>query len=100
MNLPTLVPIALTLFLLFFLFLFACALVIGYQAITGGRQEKEEAVNPTPPSPPRAVVITPGGRRGGIYRHDSQRLNRVHERPALPLLTDWRWSTRPDEPYQ
>lgn len=98
MNLPTLVPIVLTLFLLFFLFLFACALVLAWHAVTGGGREGKEASVRSAPPPSRAVVITPGGRRSGGYRQENQRLNRVSERPALPLLTDWRWSNRPDDP--
>lgn len=97
MNLPTLVPIALTLFLFFFLFLFACALVIAYRAISGEGQKKEKSAG-SAPSAPRAVVITPAGPRAAGHTTHNRRLIGVDQ--SSLLLTDWRWSNRPQEPYQ
>ena len=99
MHLTTFVPIAITLFLFFFLFLFACALVIGYRAITGGGQEKGRPSRSS--IAPRAVVITPGGRRSSAAAPHSRRLS-GQTQPTTPLtIPGWRWPSRPDEPsYQ
>ena len=93
MHLTTLVPIAITLFLFFFLFLFACALVLAWRAISGGERKKETTINSTTP---RAVIISPGGRRAADHSPRSRRLIGTNDQPLL--LTDWRWSTRSEEP--
>lgn len=87
MNLPTLVPIAITLFLFFFLFLFACALVIGYHAITRGGQEKERPSRSSTAS--RTVVITPGGRRSSPVSPRSRRLSGQTGQTTPLLLPGW-----------